>query len=121
HRERSKPLGHSRKPEFYRQMIATMCGGLPVMELFARVDAEHPLPPKWEGWGNQTSPSSGDNEIAETVAPGSTADDSTAGNATMLPVAAPTLSADDGLDLPACLRRTKSEVPSGASDGGSEN
>ncbi|MCB1394374.1 MT-A70 family methyltransferase, partial [Nitrobacter sp.] len=125
HRERSKPLGHSRKPEFYREMIATMCGGLPVMELFARVDAEHPLPPKWEGWGNQTGPSLHEpNEIAETsisvglpdcansqlrpaetVAPGSTADESSDGGAAMLPVASPTLSADDGLDLPACLRR----------------
>lgn len=102
HRERSKPLGHSRKPEFYREMIATMCGGLPVMELFARVDAEHPLPPKWEGWGNQTSPSSGDNEIAETVAPGSTADESTAGGATTLPVAASVLSAPtDPVDVTA--------------------
>jgi N6-adenosine-specific RNA methylase IME4 len=53
HRERSKPLGHSRKPEFYREMIATMTGGIPVLELFARVDAEHPLPPNWEAWGNE--------------------------------------------------------------------
>lgn len=125
HRERSKPLGHSRKPEFYREMIATMCGGLPVMEMFARVDAEHPLPPKWEGWGNQTSPSrsevaaesvSIDNEIAETDAAGCTADGSSAGNATMLPVASPALPADDALDLPACLRRTKSDVALGPSE-----
>lgn len=53
HRERSKPLGHSRKPEFYRRMIATMTGGVPVLELFARVDAEHPLPKNWDAWGNQ--------------------------------------------------------------------
>ncbi len=53
HRERSKPLGHSRKPEFYRDMIATMSGGVPVLELFARVDADHPLPEGWEGFGNQ--------------------------------------------------------------------
>lgn len=53
HRERSKPLGHSRKPEFYRDMIGTMSGGVPVLELFARVDADHPLPEGWEGWGNQ--------------------------------------------------------------------
>ncbi|GEC15175.1 MT-A70 family methyltransferase [Nitrobacter winogradskyi] len=130
HRERSKPLGHSRKPEFYREMIATMCGGLPVMELFARVNAEHPLPPKWEGWGNQTSPSSDDattesatitNETAETsiavslpscanlqlrpaetIAPGSTADESFAGGATTLPVAAFVLSAPtDPVDVTA--------------------
>ena len=53
HRERSKPLGHSRKPEFYRRMIETMTGGLPVLELFARVDADHPLPENWTPWGNE--------------------------------------------------------------------
>lgn len=51
HRER--PREHSRKPEFYRQMISTMTGGLPVLEMFARVDAEHPLPAGWDAWGNQ--------------------------------------------------------------------
>lgn len=34
-------------------MIASMAGGLPVLELFARVDAEHPLPEGWGAWGNQ--------------------------------------------------------------------
>lgn len=51
HRER--PREHSRKPDFYRDMISTMSGGLPVLEMFARVDADHPLPPGWDGWGNQ--------------------------------------------------------------------
>lgn len=57
HRER--PREHSRKPDHYRRMIATMVGcdaegrPLPVLELFARVDAEHPLPPGWIGAGNQ--------------------------------------------------------------------
>jgi N6-adenosine-specific RNA methylase IME4 len=72
HRERSKPLGHSRKPEHYRKMIASMTGGLPVLELFARVDAEHPLPPGWEAWGNQageaTQPSGGEALAAEHAA-----------------------------------------------------
>lgn len=53
HRERSKPLGHSRKPQAYREMIASMTGGIPVIELFARHDAQFPLPPNWEAWGNQ--------------------------------------------------------------------
>ncbi|ODM77773.1 MT-A70 family methyltransferase [Bradyrhizobium elkanii] len=57
HRERSKPLGHSRKPEHYRRMIAAMSGGVPALELFARVDAEHPLPPGWDAWGNQAGAS----------------------------------------------------------------
>ncbi|MFK4622544.1 methyltransferase-A70 family protein [Bradyrhizobium diazoefficiens] len=57
HRERSRE--HSRKPDHYRHMIATMVGKdsdgapLPVLELFARVDAEHPLPENWDAWGNQ--------------------------------------------------------------------
>lgn len=59
HRER--PREHSRKPDFYRQMIASMVGcdsagnPLPVLEMFARVDAEHPLPPNWDACGNQAS------------------------------------------------------------------
>lgn len=61
HRERSRPLGHSRKPQFYRDMIATMVGfdhdakPLPVLELFARADKEYPLPDGWETWGNQST------------------------------------------------------------------
>ncbi|MCK1460924.1 hypothetical protein IVB34_21810 [Bradyrhizobium sp. 2] len=57
HRER--PREHSRKPDHYRHMIATMVGcdaegrPLAVLELFARVDAEHPLPPGWLASGNQ--------------------------------------------------------------------
>lgn len=51
HRERARE--HSRKPEYYRHMIATMTGGLPVLEMFARVDDEHPLPPGWDACGNQ--------------------------------------------------------------------
>ncbi|MGY3117683.1 N6-adenosine-specific RNA methylase IME4 [Bradyrhizobium sp. S3.14.4] len=57
HRER--PREHSRKPDHYRDMIAAMVGKdtagqpLPVLELFARVDAEHPLPENWGAWGNQ--------------------------------------------------------------------
>ncbi len=56
HRERSKPLGHSRKPQFYRDMIAAMTGGLPVLELNYRYDPEFPLPPNWEAWGNEAEP-----------------------------------------------------------------
>jgi hypothetical protein len=38
------------------------------------------------------------------------ADDSSAGGAAMLPAASPIPSADDGLDLPVCLRRTAIQV-----------
>lgn len=57
HRERA--TDHSRKPVHYRRMISAMvgCDGegrpLPVLELFARVDADHPLPPGWQAAGNQ--------------------------------------------------------------------
>lgn len=67
HRER--PREHSRKPDFYRHMIATMVGcdaegrPLPVLELFARVDAEHPLPPGWLAAGNQAVVAPGAIEI----------------------------------------------------------
>lgn len=60
HRERSKPLGHSRKPQFYRDMIAKMTGGLPVLELFARADDEFPLPANWETWGNESKHTTGE-------------------------------------------------------------
>lgn len=57
HRERSRPLGHSRKPQFYREMIAEMVGaGVPVLECFARHDEQFPLPTNWDAWGNQALP-----------------------------------------------------------------
>lgn len=56
HRERSRLLGHSRKPQFYREMIAAMTAGLPVLEMFARVDGDHPLPENWDAWGNESAP-----------------------------------------------------------------
>lgn len=61
HRERSRPLGHSTKPKFYRRMIKTMVGvdtegkPLPVLELFARNDPDNPLPENWEAWGNESA------------------------------------------------------------------
>ncbi len=57
HRERSRPLGHSRKPQHYREMIAKMVGeGVPVLECFARHNDQFPLPPAWDSWGNQAKP-----------------------------------------------------------------
>lgn len=52
HRERSGR--HSEKPAFYRDMINAMTGDLPVLELFAREDDEHVLPPNFYTWGNQS-------------------------------------------------------------------
>jgi N6-adenosine-specific RNA methylase IME4 len=53
HRERAGE--HSAKPTYYRDMINAMTGGLPVLELFAREDDEHPLPPNFFTWGNQSN------------------------------------------------------------------
>lgn len=52
HRERSRR--HSAKPQYYRQMINDMTGGVPVLELFAREDGEHELPENFFTWGNQS-------------------------------------------------------------------
>lgn len=52
HRERAGK--HSAKPEYYRDMINAMTGNLPVLELFAREDDEHLLPPNFYTWGNQS-------------------------------------------------------------------
>lgn len=52
HRE---PAGtHSAKPTYYRDMINRMTGGVPVLELFAREDDAHVLPPNFYTWGNQS-------------------------------------------------------------------
>ena len=62
HRERSRPLGHSRKPQFYREMIARMVGTdmqgkpLSVLECFARHDEQFPLPENWDSIGNEAQP-----------------------------------------------------------------
>ncbi len=53
HRERAGR--HSEKPAFYRDMINAMTGGVPVLELFAREDAEHPLPENFFTWGAQST------------------------------------------------------------------
>lgn len=52
HRERA--AGHSAKPTHYRDMINAMTGGVQVLELFAREDDEHVLPPNFFTWGNQS-------------------------------------------------------------------
>lgn len=50
---RDRARGHSEKPPKVRDMIVSMTGGLPVLELFARADPDHPLPENWLTWGNQ--------------------------------------------------------------------
>jgi N6-adenosine-specific RNA methylase IME4 len=66
HRERKRE--HSRKPDHYREVIQRMTGGVPVLELFARVDAEHPLPADWIAWGNQAQ-SADDADVTDAVTP----------------------------------------------------
>ena len=43
-------IGHSRKPEVFRQMIDRMCGDRPKIELFARCQASG-----WDVFGNEVS------------------------------------------------------------------
>ena len=70
HRERSRPLGHSRKPQHYREMIARMVGTdragkpLSVLECFARHDEQFPLPENWDSIGNEAQPAA-NREAAE--------------------------------------------------------
>ena len=52
HRARSGR--HSEKPAFYRDMINDMTGTVPTLELFAREDGDHVLPPNFFTWGNQS-------------------------------------------------------------------
>ncbi|SDC38569.1 MT-A70 [Bradyrhizobium brasilense] len=65
HRERSKPLGHSRKPQHYREMIAKITGGVAVLECFARHDGRYPLPANWDSWGNEASDRSLDGALRQ--------------------------------------------------------
>jgi|SRR5580692_2119267 N6-adenosine-specific RNA methylase IME4 len=72
HRERAGK--HSEKPTYYRDMINAMTGNLPVLELFAREDDEHVLPPNFYTWGNQSkntadriTDESGTNQNSESV------------------------------------------------------
>lgn len=51
---RARAGEHSEKPGYYRDMINDMTGGVPVLELFAREDAQHVLPENFFTWGNQS-------------------------------------------------------------------
>lgn len=66
YRERKRE--HSRKPDYFRQVITDFTNGQDVLELFARVDAAHPLPANFTPWGNQvgaiiSAPSTEDEEM----------------------------------------------------------
>lgn len=98
HRERAGK--HSAKPTYYRDMINDMTGGLPVLELFAREDDAHPLPPNFYTWGNQSKntaeqpePVDHDPETGEVL------------SAPTPPAPPPPRVDADELDIPAFLRR----------------
>lgn len=66
HRERSRPLGHSTKPQHYRRMIADMAGAnVPTLEMFARFDPESPAPAGWDLWGNQAGEEAAPKDLPE--------------------------------------------------------
>ena len=95
------PAGrHSEKPTYYREMINAMSGGLPVLELFAREDDEHVLPPNFFTWGNQSKNTANEPYAEVTVKP----DD-----AEML--SSRRFSADDIGDLPDFLKRRRESSP----------
>ena len=102
YRERKRE--HSRKPDYFRQMIIDMTRGLPTVELFARVDAEHPLPKGWESWGNQSAPDQ-PVDVNEKV----DVDSSRAAEATTGRVVEETAAGTDGADLPASAARDEPE------------
>jgi N6-adenosine-specific RNA methylase IME4 len=90
HRERARE--HSRKPDHYRKMIASMAG-VRVLELFARVDQDNPLPPGFDAWGNQAQ------EVSREIKTmGHESSDAVSASAANLPV-------DGPLDIPPFLRR----------------
>jgi N6-adenosine-specific RNA methylase IME4/ParB-like chromosome segregation protein Spo0J len=51
---RARSEGHSAKPAYYRDMINRMTDSVQVLELFAREDDDHVLPPNFFTWGNQS-------------------------------------------------------------------
>lgn len=53
HREAKRE--HSRKPDYFREMINEFTGGQDVLELFARVDSAHPVPDNFTAWGNESA------------------------------------------------------------------
>lgn len=110
HRERA--AGHSAKPTFYRDMINDMTRGehgpVPVLELFAREDDDHILPPNFFTWGNQSkntaeAPCSPEPMIAAAEAQAQCQPESSSSD-------------DDQLDIPAFLRRTKTEGQEGRAE-----
>jgi N6-adenosine-specific RNA methylase IME4 len=93
---------HSRKPDYFRHMINQFTGGQDVLELFARVDAKHPLPPNFMPWGNQIT-----ERDAETAKPSALPEPACANpvDRELIPLAPLALRLiDDGLDIPNFLR-----------------
>jgi N6-adenosine-specific RNA methylase IME4 len=132
HREPSAK--HSAKPTYYRDMINRMTGGVPVLELFAREDDEHVLPSNFFTWGNQSKgtaelpahdpetgaviePEAQRDDPALTAAPASQGEEPMASamspctqgdgaaQGTMRDPPPQNSPVDDGLDIPAFLRR----------------
>ena len=135
HRERAGV--HSAKPTYYRAMINAMTKSLPVLELFAREDDEHPLPDNFYTWGNQSRNTAelpadaAGSTLPHDQTTGEIIDNGAAGEAPgglglypssseFDPVREAGLSgasaaaADDGLDIPAFLRRKENAAAEGA-------
>lgn len=110
HRE---PVGaHSAKPAFYRDMINAMTGGVPVLELFAREDDEHPLPANFYTWGNESKNTAEVDEAVE--APSATESENQIDLSTETPHDSDGVvieeKGEDDLNIPKFLRREEATV-----------
>jgi hypothetical protein len=83
-------------------MIRTMTGGVPALDLFARIDDEHPLPADWHAWGNQARIAVATIERQPSVAVTKTAAVTPAVHLAPKP--------GEFLEIPACLRRSADNV-----------
>lgn len=121
HRERAGR--HSAKPTYYRDMINDMTGGVPVLELFAREDEEHVLPPNFFTWGNQSknsaeAPVTADGAPIEHDESGEVIESSDAQviphpENKHSPVLKEESEPEEDLSIPAFLRRPQPEVANG--------
>lgn len=94
---------HSAKPDYFAELIERQFPTLPKIELFRR----GPPRPGWSAWGNEVEPAPGGTEQpdAETSLARSVGVDAPASTAPLVGAGALPQHADDGLEIPAFLKR----------------
>lgn len=105
---RARSGRHSEKPAYYRDMINDMTGTVPTLELFAREDADHVLPPNFFTWGNQSKNTAEIEEIQNetTIPPAVVSSEPAPDPLVPIPAGAGLSSYDEMEDIPEFLRRT---------------